>query len=138
MSSRKFAAMTASLLARKGDAAPSLAAASPRPAVATRAEMMMRSDPLPPPPFPPALQVRAQPAAPVHPTPVHAADDADKPRRIMVTVTADELERLGIAAIKKGLTRHEVVRAALDSYFQKLAAELPQKCNCMANGSCCS
>jgi len=56
----------------------------------------------------------------------------------MVIVTADEFEKLGIAAVKKDKSRHEIVRAALDAYFQQLAAELQRKCACMADGPCCS
>lgn len=125
MSSPKFASMTAELLARKGAAAPSLFTPS------TRAVFVTQSDQAPP-PF-----AAAHPIAPAEPAPLPAADNADRPRRIMIMITHDELERLGIAAIKKGVSRHDIVRGALDSYFRKLAAELPQACNCMANGNCC-
>lgn len=133
MSSPKFATMTASLLARKGDATPSVLTPSVRSAHATLSETL----PIPqndagPRPFAAVQQTHALPAAPVP-----AVEDVDKPRRIMILIAHGELERLGIAAIKKGVTRHDIVRAALDSYFQKLAAELPQSCNCMANGPCC-
>lgn len=56
---------------------------------------------------------------------------------MMILIAHDEMERIGIAAIKKGVTRHDIVREALDSYFQKLASELPEACNCIANGNCC-
>jgi hypothetical protein len=56
----------------------------------------------------------------------------------MVTLSAEEFERLGIAAIKKDCSRHHIVHAALNNYFNQLAAELPRRCACMANGSCCS
>ena len=120
MSSAKFAAMTASLLARKGDSAPSVVLpvmAQPRPALVPRDD---------------------RPAPPELPPFVFEPHNADKLRRIMVSITQEELERLGIAAIKKGINRHDVVRGALDDYFRKLSAEFPQPCACMEGGCLCS
>ena len=113
MSSAKFAAITASLLARKGDAVPSIVApvaASPRPALVPRDDQPIRSEPRPP-------------------------DNTDKLRRIAVSITAEELERLRIAAIKKGTNRHDIVRRALEEYFRKLSAEFPYPCTCMEGGA---
>jgi hypothetical protein len=123
VTSAKFAAITASLLARKGDAAPSVVVpvmAPPRPALVPRDDR-----PAPPelPPFP------SEPRQP---------DNAGKLRRIRVSITQEELARLGIAAIKKGTSRHDIVRGALDDYFRRLSAEFPQPCACMEGGSCCS
>lgn len=123
MSSAKFAAITASLLARKGDAAPSVVVpvmALPRPA------LVPRDDRPAPPELPPFVFEQRQP------------DNADKLRRIMVSIRQEELERLGIAAIKKGISRHDIVRGALDDYFRKLAAEFPQPCACVEGGCWCS
>ncbi len=94
MSSAKFAAITASLLARKGDAAPSVTAPAPPP----RPTLVRRDD----------QRVSSEPRQP---------DDAEKLRRIMVRITPEELERLSIAAIKKGTNRHEIVRNALNDYI---------------------
>jgi hypothetical protein len=112
VSSAKFAAITASLLARKGDAAPSVVApvtAPPRPTLVPRDRQPFPSEPRQP-------------------------DDAEKLRRIMVLITKEELERLSIAAIKKGTNRHDIVRAALNDYFRKLSAEFPHPCPCMEGG----
>jgi hypothetical protein len=109
VNSAKFAAITASLLARKGDAAPSVitpVTASPRPTLVPRGD-----EPVP-----------SQPPQP---------EKVDKLRRIMVCVTQEELERLCIAAIKKGTNRHDIVRGALNEYFRKVSAELPYPCACM-------
>lgn len=109
MSSAKFAAITASLLACKGDAAPSLVTPltpPPRPALVPRHDQPVSSEPL-------------------------QSDNANKLRRIMVCMTPGELERLDIAAIKKGTNRHDIVRSALNDYFRKLSAEFPQPCACM-------
>jgi hypothetical protein len=128
VSSAKFSPMTASLLARKGDAAPSLAMLPVRPSA------FAKTKPASPPP-PPFISADAVRSANGH---SGGHEGVEKPRRIMVSVTADEFEKLGIAAIKKDRTRHEIVRAALDAYFVQLAAELPRKCNCMTDGPCCS
>jgi hypothetical protein len=109
VSSTKFAAITASLLARKGDAAPSVvapAAPPPRPALVPRGNQSFPSEP-------------------------RQTDNSEKLRRVMVCITPEELERLDIAAIKKGTKRHEIVRSALDDYFRKLSAEFPHPCACI-------
>jgi hypothetical protein len=109
VSSMKFAAITASLLARKGDAAPSIVAPvapPPRPALVPRDDESFASAPRP-------------------------TDNSEKLRRVMVCITPQELERLDIAAIKKGSKRHDIVRSALDDYFRKLSAEFPHPCPCM-------
>jgi hypothetical protein len=109
VNSAKFAAITASLLARKGDAAPSViapVAAPPRPTLVARDDQPLSSEPRQP-------------------------DKADKLRRIVVSITQEELERLCIAAIKTGANRHDIVRGALNDYFRKLSAEFPYPCACM-------
>jgi hypothetical protein len=123
VTSANFAAITASLLARKGDAVPSVVVplmASPR------AALVPRDDQPAPPELPPFVSEPRQP------------DNADKLRRIVFFIRQEELERLGIAAIKKGISRHDIVRSALDDYFRKLSAEFPQPCSCMEGGSWCS
>lgn len=144
MGSAKFAAITSDLLARKGDAAPSVAtmparpsiyveAASPRPVLACAAANAPAGDPADniPQPQTAGPQKDAKRKS-------EAGKDPQRPRRVMISLTADEFEKLGIAAIKKNTTRHQIARAALDAYFLQLAAELPRACNCMAEGPCCS
>ena len=111
MSSAKFATITASLLARKGDAAPSVVApvtAPPRPALVQRDDQHFSSEPRQP--------------------------DNDKLRRITVSILQEELERLRIAAIKKDTNRHDIVRRALNDYFRKLSAEFRHPCACLEGG----
>jgi hypothetical protein len=119
----KFEALAASLLARKGDAAPSVVAPvmmAPRRALMPRDERPVRPEP---PSFPPEAR---QP------------DNKDRLRRIVVSITHEDLERLCIMAIKKGATRQDIVRGALHDYFRKLAAEFVQPCACIEVGSCSS
>jgi hypothetical protein len=111
VSSVKFAPITANLLARKGDAAPSVVApvtTPPRPTLVPR-DRSFSPEPRQP-------------------------DNAEKPRRIMVSITQEDLERLDIAAIKMSTNRHTIVRDALDDYFRKLSAEFPHPCACIEGG----
>jgi hypothetical protein len=106
----RFAPITADLLARKGEAAPSAQKQAAW--------------------FAPAARPIAAPPDPV-----------EKPHRIMVALSAREYETLGIAAVKKGTTRHQIARAAMDSYFAELAHEFHDRCRCVSDaareGGCC-
>ncbi len=103
----RFSPITADLFVRKGDAAPSDA----KPSLAwTRA-------------------LAAPPPAEV-PPPVA------RPHRLMLTLSALEFEKLGIAAVKKGLTRHQVLRGALDAHLTRLKREYGG-CGCMALHDAC-
>jgi hypothetical protein len=162
MSGGKFAAITASLLARKGEAHPSsvpefsktpiLWSSSGR-HVERRAEwpaeMPEHREPPRPEPIrrePPVREVpRAEQlssqiprfsefdaGAPDHP--FHGS--GEKKHRLSLALTSVEHEKLGIVAVKKGLTRHQLMREALDCYFDKLASEYKSNCACIATGGC--
>src|ERR1700760_4526646 len=169
MSTPHFAPITSSLLARKGDAAPSAIAGRPtmfwrreddtpsvqpfvseslpRVAAASNEEPEPASDaprpfvvtPLPegPPrqvvPKPEARRVIAAVPTPevVPHTPVPAPDG--KLHKIMVALTPVEFEKLGIAAVKKGVTRHHIVRTALDMHLDRLKREYGGG-GCLAKG----
>ena len=170
MSTPHFAPITSSLLARKGDAAPSAIAGRPtmfwrrepeqstvqpfvseslpRIAAASNAEPEPASEaprpfvvtPLPETPQRPVVTkpepkrvMAAVPEAVPH-TPVPAPDG--KLHKIMVALTPVEFEKLGIAAVKKGVTRHHIVRTALDMHLARLQREYGG-CGCMANGGEC-
>ena len=124
MSNPRFAPMTSSLLARKGDATPS----------GVKPSLFWTRDvppPAPPPPPPPAA-LSLPHTAPLPPGP----PDGAKPHRMMVTLTASEFEKLGIAAVKKGLTRQQVLRIGLDAHLERLKREYGG-CGCMAMGGAC-
>ena len=117
MSNPRFAPITSSLLARKGDATPSGA----KPALFwPRAGLSA-------PPLPVVEDARPASLPPVPPDPA-------KPHRMMVTLSAGEFEKLGIAAVKKGVTRHQIVRSALDLHLERLKREYGG-CGCMAQPS---
>ncbi len=138
MSYAKFAPITAGLLARKGEAAPSFGTKRP---VAWASDL--------PAPREPARDVPVSFAtgsefAPVEKTssesPAHvskAVPVGEKPRRVVVSLSPCEFERLGIAAVKKGLSRHDLVRDTVNAYLARLAIEM-NCCACLDDGSQCA
>ena len=119
MSQPKFAPITAALLARKGSAIPStLTSFSPPP---PKAAAVSSIDP--------PLATAMRPEAP------HAEHDAHLAKKLFVALTRPEHERLAIAAVKTGLTRHQIVRDALDLYYEQLSRDMGNICACVA-GTC--
>jgi len=121
VSAAKFEALSAGLLARKGDAAPSVVA----PVLAPIRRTLAPSEDRPLRTEPPAIS--AEPPRPA---------DPDRPRRILVSITPEDLEKLCIVAIKKGATRQDIVQSALHDYLRKLSVEPGQSCACLEVGSC--
>lgn len=132
----KFAPITANFLVRKGEAAPSLASkrifdwarepAAPSFRVAEAASDEAAAELLP---------CSEQTCSPELPD----IGDVRKTRRLVLTLTAAEFERLGIAAAKKGGTRHELVQATMRKFFSEFSRELNGTCLCLslAEGSRC-
>jgi len=115
----RFTPITSNLLARKGDAAPSAVAGKPSFIGANGSAVPLISG--------------GQPGRPSE-TPL--SPDGAKSHRMMVTLSASEFEKLGIAAVKKGVTRHQMVRTALDLYLEQLRREFGA-CTCMTvDGTC--
>jgi hypothetical protein len=113
----KFAAITSSLLARKGEAAPW--ADNDRAPLAWRTET-----PLPPPvPAVPPPRAVALPTLPV------AAPDQMK--RCTVKLSQRDYERLGIMAVKKDITRQQFLQSALTRVLDEIAREFPTVCSCI-------
>src|SRR5262245_8065944 len=135
----KFASITSSLLVRKGEAAPSPITSSAPAPIAAR----------PPRPVTLLSDVARRKSDMVEPRYVYVPDEApqssicdskadgDKPRRIVLTLTAHEYETLGLVAVKKGSSRHQLAQAALDAYFEWLVAEYGEACNCIVGGALC-
>ena len=154
MSAGKFAAITASLLARKGAAQPSAVAEFPKTPIlwsSTGRHNERRVDWAAPEPRHPEPQrpepVRLEPRP--EPTSSHQlrfsdadagvadlASHGEKRHRISLALTAIEHEKLGIVAVKRGVTRHQLMRDALDCYFEKLAVDYRSHCACIAAGGC--
>ena len=154
MSGGRFASLTSGLLVRKGEAAPSIVTSGPpRPlgAAPDRLEAaLMHARDLVPQPAPvegperaPRPECRELPpsvaapervfAQPVREIALHS-DHPDKPRRLMVSLSAEEYEMLGLIGVKKNATRHQLLRIAFDEYLLQLVEEFGEGCHCIANG----
>ncbi len=161
MSARRFAAITASLLARKGEAMPSVVRETPKapilwsndPRVPTSEQHPVKDEEF-------ATEIAIlrnghgqEPERAMdddnghehdHDDVTHFSDhpnrqiaaDHEKRHRISLALSPQEHERLGIVAVKKGLSRHQLMRDALDFYFEKLASEYKSECACIAAGGC--
>jgi hypothetical protein len=130
----KFAPITASLLARKGDAGPSVLGSAPAfdwapPRLAQRVEMPRLETP--------RMQAHVVPITPAPPPVAAGVSALEKVKRISVALSHSDHERLGIASVKRGLSRHQIVRDALEHYFENFAHELNDQCRCMAEGTGC-
>jgi hypothetical protein len=126
MSQPKFAPITASLLARKGSAAPSM-----MPAFMPSISRIMPEVPKPTPRLPemPEASVSDGHAGPEVP------HDPARPKKLFVAFSHAEHERLAIAAVKTGLSRHQLVRDALEMYFEQLVQDMGHECHCVS-GTC--
>jgi len=146
MSYSKFASVTASLVARNGQAAPALVAVTTA-ANVSRARGSGR----------PEMSERRFVARSVENECVlsrglvedgytrwrsdfASADTAfdgrpshrGQARKVMVAMTDAEYEALDLIAAKTGSTRHQVVRSALNGYFKWLADEYASTCRCIS------
>ena len=126
MSQARFAPITANLLARKGSAMPST---------------MMPHHPSPA--WAEAVRPAPPPAAPIVPPQdsdhdAHPPHDPSRPKKLFITLSHREHERLAIASVKTGLDCHHLVRDALDAYFEQLSRDMHEGCHCMSGAKNCS
>jgi hypothetical protein len=157
MSGGKFASLTANLLVRKGDARPStvlpLAAypgfahrehgstrdepddsGEPRGVVLAMSPVALEMSAPQEPSAPAAKLPRSRSAAPPPPP---SGPSSEKPRRLVVVLTPMEHETLGLVAVKKSLTRHQLLRNAVDEYLALLVEEFDGDCRCIQTGCEC-
>ena len=143
MSSGKFASVTASLLARKGEGQPWMQASaqeSVRQPLAWRSDMPTASVAAPPPeawgarpavaapPPPPRVEIRTAPpamAAPPPPPPV-------KGKSCSLRMSLHDFERLGILAVKAGVPRQVLLKDALAQLLNTKARDY----GCACLGEC--
>ena len=116
MSSAKFASITSSLLARKGEARP-------------WAQQDPDLDGPPPPVW--RTEPHAAVAAPPPPPPV-------KDRSCSIRMSAHDFERLGILAVKSGGTRQQLLKDALAEFLSSKAQDYGCACLGACNRSCSS
>jgi hypothetical protein len=112
-SSGKFASITAGLLARKGEARP----------WGTLAGAPTAEDP----PQPPPLVWRPAAAAP---------PSEGKDRSCALRMSAHDFERLGILAVKQGVTRQQLLKQALADFLAARAAQYGCACLGACNSNC--
>ena len=127
MTQSKFAPVTANLLVRKGEAAPSPVASPPPSSVTWLSDVSRRAP---------------SPDGPEHKFVFHQSEpDVDhgteKLRRIVLNLTPHEYETLGLVAVKKNSTRHQLAQEAMDAYFDWLMSEYGEACACIAGGVLC-
>jgi hypothetical protein len=110
MSTAKFASITAGLLARKGEAQPWAQEPGKMP-------LAWRSD------------IRPAHAAPPPPPPA-------KDRSCSVRMSAHDYERLGILAVKSGVTRQQLLKDALAQFLAGKARDYGCACLGACNRGC--
>jgi hypothetical protein len=110
MSSAKFASITAGLLARKGEA-------QPWPALSADDESL------------PPLAWRPAPATP--PAPAESKD-----KSCALRMSSHDYERLGILAVKTGVTRQQLLKQALSEFLAARAAQYGCACLGACNNNC--
>ena len=158
MSGGKFASLTSGLLVRKGEARPSEAmpphafsfAAGFAPKQTPERHSARPLEEVPPPAVVsgahglerPRMDQVCETLEPVTPAPDEAAakpcESTLKPRRLMVSLSSSEHETLGLIAVKKGVTRHRLLRNALDEYLALLVDEYGDACACINSGCACA
>ena len=121
MSRPKFAPITSSLLARKGDARPW------QPPPADFARILA-----PPPEDPPHADLTLLSAA-NHLPEDDGATAHEHTKRCALKLTPAEYERLGIIGVKKGMSRHQVLRQAFEKYLASIQHEYQTECGCLAD-----
>ena len=115
MSSGKFASVTASLLARKGEGQPWTQGTS-QPAEPARMPLVFRSE------------GRTAPAAPPPPP--------AKDKSCSVRMSPHDYERLGILAVKTGVTRQQLLKDALARFLAAKAEDFGCACLGGSAGAC--
>lgn len=135
MSAHKFFPITASLLARKGEAFPSAFFAKD----SFRTEVVGRVPHAAPSPVAKAHSVARTVEANGHDhADPHRRHEADRPHKIRVALSDAEYEKLGLAAVKHNVTRHQLIREAIDTYVDRLIRKYRKDCRCIGGDGSCS
>jgi len=138
----KFASLTAGLLVRKGEAMPSpvLASGSIPLHRALNQPSAVEQVPANGHDSESSLELADDQAETPEQTPAKGTRGSapDKVRRLMVVLTPGEYETLGLIAVKKGTTRHRLMRMAFDEYLALLVDEYGGSCKCIDSGCDCA
>lgn len=118
MNSAKFAAITSDLVVRKGEARPwpqrDCPTRSPQVAVSQDTEDPLEADEFVPPP--------------------HVAAVQDGAKRCTLRLSPCEYERLGIIAVKRDVTRQQILREAVETYLAAAERDYGRGCMCLSAG----
>lgn len=66
----------------------------------------------------------------------HAEESDEHTRRCTLRLTPAEYERLGIIAVKRDLTRQQLLRQAIDHYLAAAKVEYKSACGCLSGDGC--
>ena len=139
MNQYKFAPITSDLLARKGDAkpwqppshglrelvlVPTHESDSGLPAD-VRAESSPQPRNQPDSAAASRIKTAGSPGAP-----------SERTKRFSLALSPAEFERLGVAAVKKGVSRQQILRESMDFYLTDIAQTLMVPCECLSGRSC--
>ena len=137
MSQSKFASITSSLLARKGEATPW---EEPRKRLLSWGTDSLQPE-QPPSINPPEQSEPASPNLTRGLSKQPAADcpklaDPDKMKKCAVRVSCHDYERLGILAVKSGTTRHHLMQEALKQFLAIETRLYDKECLCLSRSEC--
>jgi hypothetical protein len=60
----------------------------------------------------------------------------ERTKRFSLALSPAEFERLGVAAVKKGVSRQQILRESMDFYLTDIARTLMVPCECLSGSSC--
>ena len=131
MKQQKFAPITSNLLARKGDAKP-WQPPSHRlhelVLVPTRESDSGQSSSQPP--------NQSEFGAVRIKTAGNSGVLGERTKRFSLALSPAEFERLGVAAVKKGVSRQQILRESMEFYLTDIAQTLMVPCECLSESSC--
>jgi len=140
-----YAPITSSLLVRKGEARPWVSSAEAKVDTNYTAPRMpvfaaVPAAPRPETPVaPPAPQIATpqietpeiSAPAPVPAPSITMPQNDDHVRRCTIKLSQNEFERLGIIAVKKEISRQQVLHQAIDLYLRTMREEYRSLCGCL-------
>ena len=146
MSRQRFTPVTSNLLVRKGEAKPWRAKASD---LDQYSDFAPRPQNLPEAPdgdyrhspdyrrWEPAPETKVGVESKHHEHSDHVVSD-DHGKRCSIRLSHEEYERIGIVAVKRNISRQQVLRQAIDNYLDDARREFQSTCGCLGNcrGDC--
>jgi hypothetical protein len=63
------------------------------------------------------------------------ASETERPHKVRIALSDAEFEAFGLAAVKRGISRQQILRGAVSRYLDELARDYGQICACLARGA---